>query len=609
MAANELVPLEIKLPAPAFKGTPKDIQVDGDLKKNKTLDEFARPPMMAGNSSFGFGFPADSTVQGPGGARPQTLPEANAFRRRYAQISVPPAATELAVTAAPATVPPPAATATAHDGKLLYEMGKLDEADVKLKQALKEEPHNVDALNSLNLVSEAKYLRAAKSREVTMRQDIRAVEQAWANPVKRELLPAKGIPAEGLADAGLGTATAQTGTAPANSRVRVEKFGVQMPDTERTAGDLVLSGRGAVPAGAFPAPVKDALGDLAVSGRGLKPGQDIAGVRKGAELLREPAAGEPGLANPTSGALGGGAFGGFAAIPNVQFGGGGFGGGGRGGSAKGYASVAGDRQPGNVASSNERQYPKNTTIGDAYFSIDPETRRVVNIADEATARAIGQMLTNTSGGAKANADWLYESSDSRTLADGQKTPMLGDVPALGRFYRSESSSAGKDTKALGFDWYLGNVLMNNSKPADSRDQDASKPKVVAELPPITAHGDDFDAIVSPPGSAPGKPADGTLTVNNWGDIPPTAYTPSLLAKDKPSSAVLAYKFDSVAHGVQDLHRDSQVDAGALKAKVEEEAKSVDFSGNNLIERFLEDKADHPDVLVRPIVQGKPTGLA
>ena len=39
-------------------------------------------------------------------------------------------------------------------------------------------------------------------------------------------------------------------------------------------------------------------------------------------------------------------------------------------------------------------YPNNTTIGDAYFSIDPETHRVVYIADEATARYIGQVLTN-----------------------------------------------------------------------------------------------------------------------------------------------------------------------------------------------------------------------
>lgn len=38
--------------------------------------------------------------------------------------------------------------------------------------------------------------------------------------------------------------------------------------------------------------------------------------------------------------------------------------------------------------------PNNTTIGDAYFSIDPETRRVVYIADEATAQQISRVLTN-----------------------------------------------------------------------------------------------------------------------------------------------------------------------------------------------------------------------
>ncbi len=47
-----------------------------------------------------------------------------------------------------------------------------------------------------------------------------------------------------------------------------------------------------------------------------------------------------------------------------------------------------------AGSSTSRQYPNNTTIGDAYFSIDPETRRVVYIADAATAQHIGQVLTN-----------------------------------------------------------------------------------------------------------------------------------------------------------------------------------------------------------------------
>ena len=75
------------------------------------------------------------------------------------------------------------------DGKLFFEMNKLEEADAKLKQALKQDPHNTAALYYLNLVSEARFSQAAKAHEVTMRQDIRAVEQAWASPVKRELLP------------------------------------------------------------------------------------------------------------------------------------------------------------------------------------------------------------------------------------------------------------------------------------------------------------------------------------------------------------------------------------------------------------------------------------
>jgi len=46
------------------------------------------------------------------------------------------------------------------------------------------------------------------------------------------------------------------------------------------------------------------------------------------------------------------------------------------------------------ANTTPRQYPNSGTIGDAYFSIDPETRRIVYIADEATAQYIAQVLTN-----------------------------------------------------------------------------------------------------------------------------------------------------------------------------------------------------------------------
>jgi len=46
------------------------------------------------------------------------------------------------------------------------------------------------------------------------------------------------------------------------------------------------------------------------------------------------------------------------------------------------------------SSSSARQYPSSGTIGDAYFSIDPETRRVVIIAPEETMPFISQVLTN-----------------------------------------------------------------------------------------------------------------------------------------------------------------------------------------------------------------------
>ena len=46
------------------------------------------------------------------------------------------------------------------------------------------------------------------------------------------------------------------------------------------------------------------------------------------------------------------------------------------------------------SSGSGRTYPSSGTIGDAYYSIDPETRRVVVIADEDTSRYVSQVLSN-----------------------------------------------------------------------------------------------------------------------------------------------------------------------------------------------------------------------
>jgi general secretion pathway protein D len=76
-----------------------------------------------------------------------------------------------------------------HDGKLLYELGKMSEAEAKLRLALRVDPRNQAALYYLSLVSEAKFTQSIKEHGVTVQQNLSEVEQAWANPVKRELLP------------------------------------------------------------------------------------------------------------------------------------------------------------------------------------------------------------------------------------------------------------------------------------------------------------------------------------------------------------------------------------------------------------------------------------
>jgi general secretion pathway protein D len=58
------------------------------------------------------------------------------------------------------------------------------------------------------------------------------------------------------------------------------------------------------------------------------------------------------------------------------------------------AGGGGGATGGRSSTATSRQYPSTGTIGDAYYSIDPETRRVVTIADEDTSRYISQVLSN-----------------------------------------------------------------------------------------------------------------------------------------------------------------------------------------------------------------------
>ena len=64
----------------------------------------------------------------------------------------------------------------------------------------------------------------------------------------------------------------------------------------------------------------------------------------------------------------------------------------RGATGGGTATAGGGART--STSSTGRTYPNAGSIGDAYYSIDPESRRVVTIADEETSLAISQVLSN-----------------------------------------------------------------------------------------------------------------------------------------------------------------------------------------------------------------------
>jgi len=75
------------------------------------------------------------------------------------------------------------------DGKLLYEMGKLDEADAKLSAAVKLDPDNNGAYYYQNLVKQARYTRDLTQHSVDTQTRMEQVEKQWVLPKSTALLP------------------------------------------------------------------------------------------------------------------------------------------------------------------------------------------------------------------------------------------------------------------------------------------------------------------------------------------------------------------------------------------------------------------------------------
>jgi type II secretory pathway component GspD/PulD (secretin)/tetratricopeptide (TPR) repeat protein len=80
------------------------------------------------------------------------------------------------------------------DGRLLYEMGKLDDAEAKLNQALVLNPDNPAALYFLNLIQQARFIRESAIHTVDTQKRMSQVEKQWITPSSKVLDPSRPNP-------------------------------------------------------------------------------------------------------------------------------------------------------------------------------------------------------------------------------------------------------------------------------------------------------------------------------------------------------------------------------------------------------------------------------
>ena len=88
-----------------------------------------------------------------------------------------------------AVVQKTAASILMQDGKLFYEMGKLDEAEAKLAQALKLDPDNSGASYYFNLIKQARLSRDSAQHMLSTQTRMEQVEKQWVLPTSQAVLP------------------------------------------------------------------------------------------------------------------------------------------------------------------------------------------------------------------------------------------------------------------------------------------------------------------------------------------------------------------------------------------------------------------------------------
>lgn len=78
-----------------------------------------------------------------------------------------------------------AAATLIQDGRLLWEMGRMTEAEAKLRAAIQLDPDNQAATYYIKVIKESRYQRASQSRDLDARTALSEVEEAWERPTPR----------------------------------------------------------------------------------------------------------------------------------------------------------------------------------------------------------------------------------------------------------------------------------------------------------------------------------------------------------------------------------------------------------------------------------------
>ena len=134
------------------------------------------------------------------------------------------------------------ASTLVQDGKLLYEMGKLEEAEAKLSEASKIDPDNSGAYYYLNLIQQAKFARESVQHTVDTQTRMTQVEKQWVLPTAHVQLP---VPNPYAANKAINTGPGRQAIIAKLDRIRLEDFstgdGMPLSEVLRTLSEKCRS--------------------------------------------------------------------------------------------------------------------------------------------------------------------------------------------------------------------------------------------------------------------------------------------------------------------------------------------------------------------------------